>query len=76
MKAGVQFSLNSDDPAYFGGNYILDNYVAVQEAFELSVREWETICTAGIKGSWCSEERKGEMLERLRVVVEEWEARK
>ena len=76
LKAGVQFSLNSDDPAYFGGNYILDNYVAVQEAFELSVREWETICTAGIKGSWCSEERKGEMLERLRVVVEEWEARK
>lgn len=75
LEAGVQFSLNSDDPAYFGGNYILDNYLAVQEAFELGLREWEKICEAGIRGSWCGEERKGEMLERLRVVVAEWEAR-
>jgi adenosine deaminase len=72
LKAGVQFSLNSDDPAYFGGNYILDNYVAIQEAFELSVKDWEMICTAGIKGSWCSEERKEEMLARLKTVLAEW----
>ncbi|KDE08303.1 adenosine deaminase [Microbotryum lychnidis-dioicae p1A1 Lamole] len=32
MEAGVKFSINSDDPAYFGG-YLLDNYVAVQDAF-------------------------------------------
>lgn len=72
LEAGVQFSLNSDDPAYFGGNYILDNYRAVQEAFNLSVKEWETICQASIRGSWCSEQRKEEMLARLSEVLQGW----
>ncbi|KAF2785626.1 adenosine deaminase [Melanomma pulvis-pyrius CBS 109.77] len=71
LDAGVKFSINSDDPAYFGG-YILDNYVAVQEAFGLSVQDWETICRAGIEGSWCGEERKSEMLGVLEKVVGEW----
>jgi adenosine deaminase len=56
----VRFSINSDDPAYFGG-YILDNYCAVQEAFDLDVEEWTSIIMASIHGSWCSEARKEEM---------------
>lgn len=74
LEAGVAFSINSDDPAYFGGNYILDNYRAVQEAFGLGVAEWETICRNAIRGSWCGEGRKEEMLVRLREVLEKWEA--
>ncbi|KAJ9629926.1 adenine deaminase [Taxawa tesnikishii (nom. ined.)] len=68
LDAGVRFSINSDDPAYFGG-YILDNYCAVQEAFDLSVQDWETICRNGIEGSWCSQERKDTMLETLTEVI-------
>ncbi len=34
LDAGVLVTLNSDDPAYFGG-YLGDNYLAVQEAFGL-----------------------------------------
>jgi len=71
LDAGVRFSINSDDPAYFGG-YILDNYCAVQEAFGLSVGEWRAICTAGIEGSWCSRGRKDEVLRALDNVVGEW----
>lgn len=74
LDAGVQFSLNSDDPAYFGG-YILDNYVAVHEAFNLSVKEWEGVVKAGIDGSWCSDERKAELLQQLHRVVAEWEGK-
>lgn len=69
LDAGIAFSINSDDPAYFGNNYILDNYCAVQEAFDLSVREWERICEAGIRGSWCDEGRKAELLGSLRKVI-------
>src|SRR5947207_2232217 len=36
LERGVRFSINSDDPAYFGG-YILDNYIAVQKSFKLRV---------------------------------------
>jgi adenosine deaminase len=72
LDAGVKFSINSDDPAYFGGNYILDNYCAVHEEFDLTVAEWESICRAGIEGSWCSPARKDEMLIVLRNLVAEW----
>jgi adenosine deaminase len=71
LDAGVKFSINSDDPAYFGG-YLLDNYCAVHEAFDLSVAEWTGICRAGIEGSWCSQARKDEMLARLADVERVW----
>jgi adenosine deaminase len=38
LDAGVRVTVNSDDPAYFGG-YVADNYVAVAEAFAMSEPE-------------------------------------
>jgi adenine deaminase len=38
LDAGVLATINSDDPAYFGG-YVSDNYVAVQEGLNLSREE-------------------------------------
>ena len=35
LDAGVRVTINSDDPAYFGG-YVADNYLAVADAFGLS----------------------------------------
>lgn len=70
LDAGVAFSINSDDPAYFGGNYILDNYYAVQKAFNLSVSDWTSICEAAIEGSWCSDSRKQEMRNKLQEVLQ------
>ncbi len=67
LDEGVKFSINSDDPAYFGG-YLLDNYYAVQDAFKLSFEEWNLIARTGIEGSWCDEERKKALLGK----VEEW----
>lgn len=64
LETGVKFSINSDDPAYFGG-FILDNYCAVHDAFDLSAEQWESIALAGINGSWCSSARKSEMLQLL-----------
>lgn len=71
LDKGVRFSINSDDPAYFGG-YILDNYCVVQDAFGLSVDEWRTIARNAIEGSWCSDERKKEVLDEIDEVVAEW----
>lgn len=72
LAAGVKFSLNSDDPAYFGNNYLLANYVAVHEAFALTINEWDTVCENGIRGSWCSDDRKAELLTKLKEVVDQW----
>ncbi|KAK5311578.1 adenine deaminase [Exophiala xenobiotica] len=64
LDAKVPFSINSDDPAYFGG-YIQENYCAVQQAFHLSVEEWADILINAVALSWCSDERKDEILELL-----------
>lgn len=56
------------DPAYFGG-YILDNYCAVQEAFDLAIQDWERIAKAAIGGSWCDDARKKDMLAQLEVAI-------
>ncbi|KAJ5281443.1 adenosine deaminase [Penicillium angulare] len=64
LDFGVQFSLNSDDPAYFGGG-ILNNYCAVQEAFNFSIDEWKTIAISGVRGSWISDERKRVLIGKI-----------
>jgi adenosine deaminase len=71
LDAGVKFSINSDDPAYFGG-HILDNHCAVQEAFGLELGDWEGISRASIEGSWCSDARKSELVQALDTVLAEW----
>ncbi|XXG96307.1 hypothetical protein Hte_002588 [Hypoxylon texense] len=71
LATGVRFSINSDDPAYFGG-YILENYCALQESFDLSVGDWETIAKGSVMGSWCSEERKTQLLKEIEDVVNEY----
>ncbi|SCU80117.1 LAMI_0B00870g1_1 [Lachancea mirantina] len=73
LDAGVPFSLNSDDPAYFGG-YVLDNYVAVQQAFGWSRQTWARVAGAAVRGSWCDDKRKTELLDQIERVVAKYEA--
>ncbi|KAI1340091.1 adenosine deaminase [Xylariaceae sp. FL0016] len=74
LDAGIRFSINSDDPAYFGG-YILENYCALQDEFNLTVEEWERIARGAVMGSWCSEERKTEILSEITEVVSQWSSK-
>ncbi|CUS22353.1 LAQU0S05e03466g1_1 [Lachancea quebecensis] len=73
LEAGVPFSINSDDPAYFGG-YILDNYVAVQKKFNWDAATWAKVARQAIEGSWCDGKRKDELLAMLAAVVDKYSA--
>jgi adenosine deaminase len=42
LARGLKVTINSDDPAYFGG-YINENYLAVAEALELTREELEQL---------------------------------
>ncbi|KAF3357138.1 Protein EFR3 [Verticillium dahliae VDG1] len=68
------FNINSDDPAYFGG-YILENYCAVHDAFDLSVDEWAGVAMGAVEGSWCDEARKAVLRAEVEQVVGEWRGR-
>ncbi|CAB91177.1 adenine deaminase Dea2 [Schizosaccharomyces pombe] len=73
LEAGVPFSINCDDPAYFGG-YTLENYFAIQKHFNLTVKEWVFIANAAINGSWISGKRKEELLSSVQKCVKEYTA--
>lgn len=67
----VPFSINSDDPAYFGG-YILDNYVSVHTRFGFTINDWCKIATNGINGSWCDNVRKSELIKKVNEIGDKY----
>jgi adenine deaminase len=51
IDRGLFVTLNSDDPAYFGG-YLNENFEAVQKALDLSMAEIEVIARNGFAASF------------------------
>lgn len=51
LQAGLKATVNSDDPAYFGG-YVLDNYMAVVEALGLSRAEVLQLTENSLRGAF------------------------
>lgn len=51
LELGLLVTINSDDPAYFGG-YIDDNLAALQEAFDLSAAERALLARNGVEASF------------------------
>ncbi|CCH60534.1 hypothetical protein TBLA_0D00240 [Henningerozyma blattae CBS 6284] len=72
LSYGNPFSLNSDDPAYFGG-YIEDNYLAVHKAFpNWGYFTWGQIVKNGINTSWISKTKKEELCDKVEAIVAKW----
>lgn len=69
LDNNVPFSINSDDPSYFGG-YILDNYLQVSKDFpHWDHAVWGKIAKNAINGSWCDSKRKHELLDKVDQVL-------
>ena len=64
LDLGLRATVNSDDPAFFGG-YVLDNYRAAAEALALSKEEVVALARNSFLGSFLGEEEKKRHLARL-----------
>lgn len=64
LRMGALITLNSDDPAYFGG-YILDNYMASAQALHLSYDELTTLAGNSIQASFLPQTDKTRLLDQL-----------
>ena len=64
LEAGLTLTLNSDDPAYFGGG-MLDNFLACQRAFGWSQQTFVELSRNAIAAAFMSEERRDMLLTRL-----------
>lgn len=64
MAQGVAVTVNSDDPAYFGG-YVNANYFATVDALELSDQEVYTILRNGFEASFVSPVERQALIDKL-----------
>jgi adenosine deaminase len=63
-EAGLLVTINSDDPAYFGG-YVSDNYLAAQQALGLIREDIQRFAANSFKASFLPAEDKQVLLDEL-----------
>jgi len=64
LDKGMLATVNSDDPAYFGG-YMNENFWAIADSLNLSKQEITQLAKNGFIGSFMAEEKKKEMVEKI-----------
>ena len=57
LQQGVQVTVNSDDPSYFGG-YMNDNFIAITDALDLTAAELKQLALNSFEASFISAEEK------------------
>lgn len=65
LRRGIAVTINSDDPAYFGG-YIADNYRAAAKALDLTAAELVTTTENAVRASLLPATAKAGLLGRIR----------
>ncbi len=69
LNHNLQATVNSDDPAYFGG-YINENYSAIVKGLDLSKEEIITLAKNSFNASVMNEERKNYYINKLDSFLE------
>lgn len=69
LDAGLAVTINSDDPAYFGG-YAADNYIAAQAALGLDLDDLHRLAANSFDASFLPDERKRALRRELDNYVE------
>ena len=64
LDLGLKVTVNSDDPAYFGG-YITQNYLACIEALDLSLEDVKQLVRNSFEYSFLSDEMKEKFIAQL-----------
>ena len=70
LRAGIAVTLNSDDPAYFGG-YLLENYMASASALNLSRAELAALAENSLTASFLPEAEKSRAVAQLAKAVDD-----
>ncbi len=68
LDLGLKATINSDDPAYFGG-YLNDNYIAVTKALDLSMDQLITLAKNSFSGSFLSDDDINHHLKEIDIYV-------
>jgi len=72
VESGIKVTVNSDDPAYFGG-YVGDNYQGLAEGLGFGPVQLIDLARNSIEASFLDERRKSELVAELESVARNWE---
>ncbi len=64
LDLGLKVTVNSDDPAYFGG-YLNANFKAITESLDLNKQDLYQLARNSFEASFVSEQQKKEMIQQL-----------
>ncbi|MCU4390572.1 adenosine deaminase [Acinetobacter courvalinii] len=67
LQKGVHVTVNSDDPSYFGG-YMNDNFIAIQQALELSNDELKQLAINSFEASFISDQEKQKWIAEVNML--------
>ncbi len=67
LDAGLKATINSDDPAYFGG-YLNENFTALAEALALDREDIRTLVINGFEASFLPPETVEKHVEAVRSI--------
>ncbi|GGP19214.1 adenosine deaminase [Silvimonas iriomotensis] len=73
LARDIKVTINSDDPAYFGG-YVNDNFIACIDALDLTADEVIKLARNSIEASWLDNARRDALLAEIDKVVVEWQS--
>jgi adenosine deaminase len=68
LERGLCVTVNSDDPAYFGG-YVLSNYLNAAQALDLSRAQLAELARNSITASFLGETEKRGWLQRIEAAA-------
>lgn len=68
LDAGVCVTVNSDDPAYFGG-YLLENYLAAHRGLDLSIDDIARLARNSINASFLSDTDKQVWIKKINELI-------
>jgi adenosine deaminase len=72
LDMGLCVTVNSDDPAYFGG-YMTENYLAVQKALNLNLEDIRILAKNAIQATFLGQVEKQRLLDELDSYFEQSE---
>ncbi|MEL6858265.1 MAG: adenosine deaminase [Pseudomonadota bacterium] len=68
LDAGIAATVNSDDPAYFGG-YMNQNFEAIIDALDLDERDIRTLAENSFRGSFLAPDLVQRQIERVKAAA-------
>ena len=71
LSNNLKATINSDDPAYFGG-YMTENYLAVADALDLNKEEIIILAQNGINATFCTDAEKSALHQKLNAYLNQW----